>query len=171
MRTIETKVFTFDELSEDAKQKAIERLRDINVSHNWWEITYDDAKTIGLKITGFNLDRNRHATGELILSACEVAQNIFNEHGETCETFKTATNFMEVWQPIFDEYMNEESEKFESAELEDELTELEGEFCQSLLEDYSIMLQNECEFLQEDEAIIETIEANDYEFTEDGKLI
>ena len=171
MRIIETKVYTFNELSEDAKQKAIERLNDINVSHNWWEMTYDDAKTIGLKITGFDLDRNRHATGELILSACKVAQNIFNEHGETCETFKTATNFMEAWQPVFDEYMNEESEKFESRDSEQELQELEDKFLKDLLEDYSIMLQNECEFLQEDDQIKDTIEANEYEFTEDGKLI
>jgi hypothetical protein len=170
MKTIEINLYKFNELSEEAKQKAIERLSDINVSHNWWECTYEDARTIGLKITGFELDRNRHASGDFILSACEVAQNIFNEHGEECETYKTAKKFMEEWQPIFDEYMNEESEKFESYESEQELQELEDEFLRDLLEDYSIMLQNESEYLMTDEAIIETIEANDYDFTEDGKL-
>jgi hypothetical protein len=31
-------------------------------------------------------------------------------------------------------------------------------------------IQNEFEYLQSKEAIIETIKANDYDFTEDGKL-
>ena len=171
MRIIETKVFTFDELNEDAKQNAIERLSDINVSHDWWDCIYEGAKEDGVKITSFDLDRNRHAQGEFILSACEVAQNILNEHGNNCETFKTATNFLEEWQPVFDEYMNEESEKFESRESEDELQELEDEFLKNLLEEYSIMLQNDCEYLQSEEAIIETIQANEYEFTEEGELI
>ena len=170
MRTIRIKIYKFDELSSEAKETALNNLRDLNTDYNWWESTYDDAKEIGLKITGFDLDRNRHATGEFLLSANEVAQNIFNNHGENCESYKTATNFMENWQPIFDDYMNEESENYESNDLENSLNELESEFLNSLLEDYSIMLQNECEYLQTDDAIIETIEANDYDFTKDGKL-
>ena len=47
---------------------------------------------------------------------------------------------------------------------------LDDEFRVSILEDYRIMLQKQYEYLCSEEAIIETIEANDYEFTEDGKL-
>lgn len=164
MRVIETKVFLFNELNEEAKQKAIENSYGFNTDYGWWDFIYEDAKEIGLKITGFDLDRRRHASGEFILSACEVAQNILNNHGESCETFKTASNFMEVFQPIFDRYV-------ETEEGEDELIEIEDEFLNDLLEDYSILLQNEFEYLESDEAIIEYIEANDYEFTEDGKMI
>ena len=35
MRIRETKVYPFDELSEDVKEKAIEKLYDINVDHEW----------------------------------------------------------------------------------------------------------------------------------------
>jgi hypothetical protein len=171
MRTITATVYKFAELSEQAKQKAIEKLWDINVFHNWWEFTYEDAAQIGLKITSFDLDRNRNAKGHFTISAAEVAQNISTNHGETCSTYKTAENFMEDWQPIFNDYMNEESENYESRELEDTLTDMETDFLNSLLEDYSIILQNECEYLQSEAAIIETIEANGYEFTEDGKQI
>ena len=170
MRTIEIKVYLFSELSEDAKEKAIEGLSDINVHYDWWNFTYEDAERIGLKITSFDLDRNRHATGELNTAAAEVCANIFKEHGETCETFKTATKFMEAWQPIFNEYMNEESEKYESQESELAMQDLEEDFLKSILDDYSIILQKESEYLQSKEAIIETIEANNYEFDEDGKL-
>ena len=162
MRTIRIKLYKFEELSKEAQQTAIEHLSDINVNYDWWESTYEDAANIGLKITSFNLDRDRHAKGEFTLSANEVAANIFRDHGETCETYKTAELFMEEWQPVFDEYMQTE-------EGEDKLLDIEDEFLKSLLEDYSIMLQSECEYLQSDEAIKETFIVNDYDFTKDGK--
>lgn len=40
---VETEVFKFDELTEEAKQSAIENLYDINVDYEWWEYTYEDA--------------------------------------------------------------------------------------------------------------------------------
>lgn len=170
MKTIELNLYKFSELSDEAKQKALSEFYDINVSHDWWAWTCEDAKTIGLKIDGFDLDRNRHAKGSFLLSACEVAQNIFNNHGESCETYTIAEKFMAEWQPIFNDYMNENSENYESGELESQMIELEDDFLQSLLEDYSIILQKEYEYLTSDEAIIETIECNDYDFTADGKL-
>ena len=170
MRKIEINIFKFNELNEEAKQNAISNLYNINIDYNWWEFIYEDAKNIGLKITSFDLDRNRHAKGEFILNAPEVAQNILSNHGKECETYKTAESFLEVWQPIFNAYMDEESEKYESSESEDEMQELEDDFFNSLLEDYSIILQNACDYLQSDESIIDTIEANDYEFTEDGEM-
>jgi len=163
MKIIETKVFKLNELSDDAKKTAIETQRDINVDYSWWEFTYDDAKTIGLKITSFDLDRNMHAEGDFILSANEVAANILSQHGETCETHKTAKDFMKEWQPVFDECM-------ETEESEEVLAEIESKFLDDILRDYSVILQNESEYLQSDEAVIETIEANDYDFTEDGRM-
>ena len=168
MRTKTIEIYQFDELSEQAKEKAIERLSNINVDFDWWSSTYEDAQQIGLKLTTFDLDRNRHAKGHFLLSAAEVAQNIISNHGEMCETYKTAEKFLEEWQPIFNEYMDEQSKKYESSEAEDEMQDIEQDFLNSLLEDYSIILQNESEYLQSDEAIIETIQANDYEFYVDG---
>lgn len=169
MKTIEVKLFSFDELSEDAKQTAINSHLDINVFCDWWQNTYQDAENIGLKITSFDLDRNRHAKGHFILSACEVAQNIINTHGENCETYKTAANFLEDFNPLFAEYLDESSEHYESSEREGKLQDLEADFLDSLLEDYSIILQNECDYLQSEEAIKETLIANEYEFLESGK--
>lgn len=166
MKTIEVNLYQFSELSERAKQKVISEFN--NVDHDWWDSTYADAATIGLRITSSDFDH--YVNGEFTLSACEVAQNILNNHGETCETYKTAKEFMDAWQPIFNDYMDEESENYESGELEDELQDLEDEFLKSLREDYRIILRNEYEYLTSEKAIIETIEANEYYFTEDGKL-
>jgi len=170
MKTIEIQIYKFDELSENAKQNALNKYCDINVCHDWYEFTFDDAKEIGLKIDSFDLDRNRHANGIFLLAANEVAQNIFNNHGENCKTFKIAASFIEDWQPIFNDYMNEDSKNYECNDLEDKMNDLENDFLKSLLHDYSIMLQNECEYLQSEEAIKETILCNDYDFTADGKI-
>ncbi len=107
MRNKEITLYQFSELSEEAKEKAINNLFDINLDHDWWEFTYEDAKNIGLKITSFDLDRNRNAKGEFLICANEVAQNILNGHGEKCETFKTAQKFFEEWKPVFNAYNDE----------------------------------------------------------------
>ena len=133
--------------------------------------TYEDAANIGLKLTSFDLDRNRHADGAFTLSAAEVAQNILNEHGEGCATYKTAEAFLNDHNPVFAAYMDEENELFESYEAEEKLSDIEQDFLVSLLEDYSIILQNEYEYLISRKAVIETIEANEYDFTEDGILL
>lgn len=171
MRKIETTVYTFEELSDEAQQNALSNLSDINVDYSWWQWTYDDAANIGLKITAFNLDRNKEASGDFMLSAAEVAANIFQNHGKECSTYKTAENFMQDWQPLFNRYMDEDSEDYESRDLEDDMQDLEDDFLSSLLEDYAQMLQEEYEYLYSEEAIIEAIVANEYEFYENGKLI
>ena len=163
MKTIEIEIYKFNELSEEAKETALNKLYDINVDNNWWEFTFEDAANIGLKLIEFDLDRNRHAKGEFNLAACEVAANIFKDHGEMTETYKTTFDFMEEWQPVFNEYMKTE-------EGEDELMELEEDYLSSLLEDYSIMLQNEYEYRTSEKAIIETIECNEYDFLIDGTM-
>ena len=170
MRQETINLYSFNELSEEAKQKVIEKSYDINVNYNWWKNTYEDAKNIGLKINSFDLERNRHAKGDFLYSACEVAANILKEHSENCETYKTAENFLKEWQPIFNDYTNEESEYFESREAEGKLQDIESDFLESLLEDYAMILEKECQYLMSKEAIIETIEANEYEFYEDGTL-
>jgi hypothetical protein len=171
MKTVTVTLFAINELTDEVKSKVLDKFRDINVNDDWWDSIYDDAKEIGLKITSFNIDRNRHAEGKFLLAANEVAQNILNNHGENCETYKTASSFMEYWQPVFNDYihMDESSKKHESEEAEEELQEMEDSFLDSLLEDYSIMLQKQYEFLMEDEAVEETLTINEYQFLENGK--
>jgi hypothetical protein len=166
MRTIRIKLYKFNELSESAKQKAIESLSDINVDFEWWESIYEDAKNIGLEITGF--DSAYYCTGQFINDAEDTAELILKEHGESCETYKDAEEFMRKFIPTKEKYESEnEGWYFRDT---DESEEMAQDFLNDLLEDYRIMLRNEYEYQTSEEAIIETIEANEYEFTQDGKL-
>lgn len=155
-------VYKFNELSEEAQQKAIENLYDINVDHDWWEFTYEDAEQIGIKITEFNIDRGAYCKGDFIESPLTVIKLIKENHGESCETYKTALQYEKL---ILECPKDEEGEP-----VEGELEVIEDDFRNSLLEDYRIMLEEEFEYMTSKKAIIETIEANNYDFTNEGKL-
>ncbi len=170
MRTKCYNVYKFAELSDKGKENAISNLRDINVKHEWWDATYADAQNIGIKITSFS--NYLSCEGKFLSGALETAHKIEKEHGADCETFKTTKEFLAERDEIVDtapkdhdtgEFQNE-------TELDHKLDEIEGEYLKSLLEDYRIMLDKEMEYLISDEVIKETIEANDYDFTQDGKL-
>jgi hypothetical protein len=163
-REISLTVYKFDELSDDAKQKAIQNLYDINIDYEWWESTYEDAALIGCTIDGFDLDR-----GSSIDFTCsdagETAEKIMKEHGPDCETFKLAAQYVKDYDAL---------ERDEEGDLtsagEDAKEELDRDFTRALSEEYLSILRREYEYQTSEEAIIETIEANDYDFTEDGKL-
>jgi hypothetical protein len=152
----EVKVYQFEELTDEAKEKAVEELWGVNVVNRWWEFIYEDAATIGLKITGFDLDRGTFCRGTWTEDAEDTACLILENHGNDCETYKNATEFLDAVS-----IQGVESDEY------DELCE---EFQRTICEDYRIMLQNVYAHLTSEEAIIETIAVDKYEFTEDGKL-
>lgn len=160
MRIKETKVYPFGELSDDAKEKVVQSLWDINLFYEWWETTFEDAAQVGLKLTEFELDRGSYCRGAFDVDAVETAKKIFKEHGKDCETFKTAAAFLAEFHP----YIVESNEDCEDADS------IRQEFRLNILEDYRIILQKEYEYLSSEDAIIETIKANEYEFTKNGEL-
>jgi len=174
MRTIRTKIYKFNELSKDVQNKVIERNWDINVNDEWWEFIYEDAANIGLKITGFDLDRGNYCDGKFMWDVEEVAGEIFKQHGKECETYKTASSFMADRDALVAKHSDgvnlEKVAEDNEWEFDNELDELEKEFLRSLLEDYRIILQKEYECMTSEKAIMETIISNEMEFTADGKM-
>ena len=62
MRTIEIKVYKFEELDKQTKEKVIENYRYINVEDTfWYECIKEDFSTLGLEIQAFDLDRGGYA--------------------------------------------------------------------------------------------------------------
>jgi len=146
MKTHTIYTYKFGELPEGIKEKAVENLYDINMHYDWWEYTYEDAENIGLKITAFDLGWSSYVEAEFMEDASNTAHLIMKNHGNKTETYRTAISFLTG------------------------IEENEDEFLLSLCEDYRMILQREYDYLTSEEAIIETIKANDYDFTEDGKL-
>ncbi len=167
MREIKVKLYQFNELSERAKEKARQWFREGYTGEFAWEDIQEDAEQIGLKI--MELDQHRANHGKFIESAPECAEKIIKNHGESCETYKTAKTFLTERDEIVSEAERDENgDLADESALDDALDELESEFLRSLLEDYRIMLEKEYEYQNSDEYVDEGITANEYEFTEDG---
>jgi myo-inositol catabolism protein IolC len=167
MRTITTNVYSFDELSEQAQQNAIEKLYDINVNFDWWEYVYSEAKELGMEINGFSLDRNYHCNIKLTDSAVSICHKIVENHS-ACETYKTAKEYIQKYDELFAKY---EDTTENQHIINDELYDLDEEFTKQIEQNYLSMLKSEYEYKTSEETIKETIIANEYEFTEDGILI
>jgi hypothetical protein len=172
MRTIRTKVYQFSELSKAAQETAIEVCAYYNVDSDWWQFIYEDAKNIGLKLNGFDLDRNKSAQGYFLESSTESAFSIIKEHGEECSTYKTAKAYLAEYDKLVEKHSDGKKldvvAEGNEYEFDNDADELQDEFLKCLLNDYSCLLQNEHEYMTSREAIIETIEANEYEFKADG---
>lgn len=159
MKTKTINIYQFNELSEQAKQKAMQWYLEGMDSSFCWEYVCDDAKDIGLVIE--SLDDHRSNKGHFAVSATECAAKIMKNHGESCETFKSANEYME--KLLF------ASRDTENEGYEELCEELEKEFLQSLLEDYRIMLNRDIEYQQSEACIAESMQANEYDFFENGK--
>jgi hypothetical protein len=173
MKTIEIKLYEFEELSLKSQGKAIENDCSINVTFDWWEYIYEDSKNISLEITSFDLDRNKDATGKLTTDCNSVANDIIEKHGEKTETFEIPKQFIKFWNDAVKLHSNGiDTEKVENEKefyFDIIISDYEEDFLKHLLNEYSNILQRECEYQQSEEAIKETSISNEYDFTEDGK--
>ena len=120
-----------------------------------------------MEISEFNIDRGNYCKGTLEWYLIKTIQQILQDHGKETETYKLAEKYL----PEVEKLQNEINDNGENSfEAEEKLEELEKEFTLELSEIYLSMLRNEYEYQMSKEAIIETIEANEYEFTIDGKV-
>jgi hypothetical protein len=171
MKTKTIEIFEFNELSESAQDVALDEVRQGNYGYEWWDFTYEDAKTIGLHLTGFGLDRDRHATGNFEGGAEACAHLIVDNHGEACETYKTATVYLaDRFNTIENAPVDENGELASEYNLDCDLNDLDAEFLRSILEDYSMQLQRESEYLDSKEHLLEMIDCNGYTFTSNGQI-
>lgn len=168
-------VYSFSELAEDVQDKVLEKFADINVDWGWWHFVYEEAEQAGLKISGFNIDRSRSIDIEFINDAPFTAGKILAEHGEQCDTYKLAQAFEADRDALVEKLsdgVNLNVVDYENEyEFDQECNELEADFLQALGKEYLSMLEQQYEYLDSREAIIETIEANEYLFTENGTRI
>lgn len=169
MRIKQTQVFTFNELSDAAKERARDWYREASAGDDdSFETVKEDAEQIGLKVE--YLDRHRDCKGSFVADAVECAHNIEKNHGPDCETYKTAVAFLKERDAIVDGAEKDENGDFvDEYELNEKLDECEAEFLRSILEDYAIMQEREQEYRSSDEQVDEMLIANKYEFTADGK--
>jgi len=164
MRKIEVMLYEFRELNESAKEKAIERFRDFNVDYEWWSNSYDGMAECGIVIHEF--DTHRGTIKSEIDDEYETAQTIISDWGETSILHVLSKQFLLDREALVKKY----GEGNQTDKYDDDLNYLERDYHHDLNEEMWKMLREEYEYLTSDEAVIESIEINNYEFTEEGIL-
>lgn len=185
MRTIRTKVYKFDELSEQAKQVAIEDNRNINTDYDWFEPMFEGFRekldAVGfydseIFFSGF-WSQGDGACFDAKINALQFAETTNEKRvanlidagileGFTIEKTSFAnhyshekTRYVDVWREDrknIDDVLVSLCEKIEAKRLE-------------LSREIYIDLNKAYEELQSDEFISETLIANEYEFLFNGK--
>lgn len=172
MRIKETHVYQYEELSDEAKEKAREWFARDYPDYEWWEGVYDYANTIGLTITSFDLGNRKDIQGYLKTSVQQSCEKILNEHGQNCNTYKLAEQWQaksEALDKALAEHRDDDADE-ERSRLEDEQGQNEKEYEYALLQECFSILDKEYEYLTSDAQIEESIIANEYEFTEEGRI-
>jgi hypothetical protein len=165
VQTIRRDLYQFDELPENVQDRIVRKQLDCNVDHDWWDLTYEDAEQVSIKITESDTYR-RQIDGCLTDSAEYSIEYILANHGEQCDTCKTAKKY----QPLF--IADRAARRLLGEEdWEDPNEELTEQYLREILKDYLRMLTAEFDYLTSDEAIIETIKSNEWEFDEEGEIV
>lgn len=195
MKTITQEIFSFDELSEEAKQVALEQFSDINTDHNWYEFIYDDFKEQLKENTLFVAEKiyfsGFYSQGDGAMFEGSFLVNDDSDIKLLNQYFKprivklikkgliTLTiNFNHYghycheksYQNDFDLFISYDKKFTENIskeihEAEDKITEDYEILCKDLYRD----LEEEYDFQSEAEQIAETIRINEYEFFKNGK--
>ena len=197
MRTESITIYKFDELSEKAKEKAIEWYRSDGFNYEWWDAVYEDAKEIG-KIMGITIERiffsGFWSQGD---GACfegsykyEVGsvKNLKAYAPQDKMLHQIAIDLSKAQQPAFYKlfaiikqqgtYLHEMSTVVETHDMDEicayDVVERLSEDITEALRDFMRWiyrsLKKEYEWLSGNEQITETIRRNAYEFTINGEL-
>jgi len=156
MKTIEIKAYEFSELNKKAKDKILCDFIDINTNYDWWDIVYDEFNYLGLKVNSFDIYRQTIDI-EFKNDIKDFCNNVINNWHDT-----DLVN-------ICDDYLANENNT--NKELDSKSTINESYYKRLIADEVLTTLANEYYYQTSNEAIIETIEANDYLFTENGKSL
>lgn len=182
------KVFKFNELSSNIQDKVIDKFYDFNIDHDWYEFCYEDFEErlleIGIRNKGFwfSLDRDYHlvmrdpqfssaatfieaalknsdlkvksSVFEIVLNEIKIERNHARNGGHGIELC----------------YIPAESRCPKLSSLLMDIENRLNEFLKDTLSNFLSILQKEFEYLTSREAIIESIECNEYEFLENGEM-
>ena len=163
MKTIEIKVYKFKELDKQTREKVIENYRYINVEDTfWYDWIKEDFIRLGLEIQEFDLGR-RNYIKIYIDNFKDTSESILQEFGDSVAIKQTAKNYI-------DEFNKIQANFKEDKDIERELEILDEQYEKEYSEDILSYIRLNYEWEINDEQIINTIEANDYDFTTNGKI-
>lgn len=177
MKKIIMTVYSFDELSDEAKQKAIEteRHNELRLNYNWWDGVFDNFreqfKEIGIDNADFEFSLGDYAKltkGEIDMEKIIPKlrfklEEYIKDYTSACIINGDATFDFDDYKehPCIYDYYEKVVEQLEKG-LNDKIEELNKKLYKALQEEY--------EYLQSDDVIAEEFINNESLFYEDGTL-
>ena len=186
MREITVKVYAFAELSDEAKKRAINAFRGINVEDgDWYEDTFDTIRTagtrLGLEIGGIHFDTDSYCIFD---AQYRYVRGAVKAVTADCKDLSWADDLHEVarklqalqkrhfYQLSCNVASRRDTNSYRCFRFGEDY---DCDDLGDILDDFAhwarILLRDEYEWLISDEAIQEAIEANEYEFDESGDLL
>ena len=151
--------YTFDELSDKAKDKARQWMREGTFdSTDWAQFVEEDAEQAGAKLIEWDADRGTAKVK--MYDPDSTAEYILTNHGKGCDTWTAADNYTAA--------MTEASKEQDDDERGEAIETIRADFYTELGAAYGATMRKEYQYRQSDEATDEDIRANDYLFTEEG---
>ncbi|MFA5048621.1 MAG: hypothetical protein WC516_06375 [Patescibacteria group bacterium] len=143
MRTKTINIYTFNELSLEAKEKAIEQYRDLKIQDGDFLYFFSDDVCEQLKEKGWNKVISKGNKGHY----CFASENQI-EYDENYQDGIERKHIAKLWQNILEEIKD---------------------YYITLCKQFEKQGYDEIDYQLSDECIIEDIKANEYDFTEEGK--
>jgi hypothetical protein len=157
MRVIEKTIFTFDELSESAKERAREWYRR-GLEYPWWDEARDSLRAFcdefGVSVLDYSMGDSRRAFIKTDASPSNFRGLKLSEFNR--EAMPTGFCFDSSLRYSFADEWKRTSDPFYAFGI--------------ALESFLREVENDVEYQYSDEAVEESIEANGYEFDEGGHL-
>ena len=196
-RQVTKTIYTFDELSDEAKERAIADWNHDGLDYDWWEYVVDDAKEIG-KLMGIQI-KNIYFSGFSSQGDGACFEGYY-AHGKGSvkavkayapqdrELHQIARDLSRAQRPYFygleasvrhqGHYNHEfctvinvgDRRDYPADDLsagQEDITEVLRDFMRWIYK----RLELEYEYLTSEEQVAETFMANDYEFTAAGKMV
>ena len=195
METLTIETYTFDELSNAAKDRAIELFSDINTDYEWYDLVFEDAKAIG-EIMGIDIDKiyfsgfSSQGDGACFVGKWRYNKNMrkaIREYAPIDTTLHSiAGNLFDIQRRNFynivatvnqsGRYYHEHCTSIDVENPERQYGEVDNRTIEDTKTELRRFmkwiyktLEKEYDYLSSREAIIEAIEANEYTFTIDGE--
>lgn len=196
MRKIETTVYSFAELSDSAKEKVLQKSWDINLYHEWYEspIEYlkekygEDWQIDNIFFSGFSSQGDgamfeySGITDKLYDEWVDTLKGRYKVIAANCAPYASGKHRGHYYHAGCSSHTMRLDEDFDRDTypncydvMTDELAEMFAEWLEEqyrdVCHDMYRTLEKNYDYLTSEKAIVETIEANEYEFTEDGEMI
>jgi hypothetical protein len=200
MKTVEIKLYKFDELSKEVQDKVLSKNRDINVHDDWHEFIIEDWINEEIPSKGFDATRIYYSgfwsQGDGAMFEYDgIHDELFNEFVDGLKLSPMRTEWIKTQVSVsvsgkhrghyYHEKCCSHSIYWEVSNTDINYLPNFSQWLESFADDFESFiidkyedicrelyrtLEREYNYLTEDEQVAETLYANDYDFTEDGDM-